>query len=280
MKKLPEFEFVSIDGTVVDTSSNSVTTVEGRGDGVMINGAGSSWSYVNSRTDHTRDVLIETNDSKNIRRRYYSDIPVFKGEKISEVSITSNGTTEPFALFFPDSRDTYFINKAGFGIYDPSYFGPFVKAMLSVMIVFGCFYLAAKGIYGENLRAEIEIRSELGKVCVETKRYRRHITELWGRTPSLGEQELLSCATSIGESDVNHQLKMRYFEFLKNKNNNEKSLRIAKNIILTAFWIATFIFGGRAVYRNAKKCAKHSEAVQMKYQNFLETKFFKKTINN
>jgi len=110
----PAPTFRALQGIVQDTDSSSRTTVQGGGAGSIYNGTGSIETYVSSTTTHTRDVWILLPDGDQIHRRYFADVPIRRGQRLVEISLTEAGNSIPFALFFPETKTSWLISRKGF----------------------------------------------------------------------------------------------------------------------------------------------------------------------
>ncbi len=124
-------KFNGFKGVVLDTSANAYTKVEGSGSGVGYGGVGSMTSYVSSTTSHTRDVWLRLQDGTEVHRRYFADVPVRKGEALVEISVIEKGEESPFALYFPSTKDTWFLNRSGFNYKSSGVEVTLLKAFIS-----------------------------------------------------------------------------------------------------------------------------------------------------
>lgn len=119
MPKTPP-TFHATEGVVYDTNASSYTNVHGQGAGAIYNGTGSIETYVSSTTTHTRDVWLTLTDGSQAHRRYFADVPIRKGQRIIEISLTDSARSIPFAIFFPETKSSWLINKKGFNQYSKS----------------------------------------------------------------------------------------------------------------------------------------------------------------
>lgn len=128
-------QFEDFNGTVFDTAASSYTSVEGSGNGLIYNGSGSMTSYVTSSTTHTRDVWLHLDDGSQIHRRYFADIPIRKGQRLVEITAKEKGNATPFAVFFPETQDTWLIDRRGFALKSSSMWVSIFKAVIAFFVV-------------------------------------------------------------------------------------------------------------------------------------------------
>ena len=82
----------------IDTEQRSDTSVNGGGDVFIYKGTGAGSSNISSDIKVIRDIWLRDDLNKEHHLRYNFDIPVRKGQKISQISLSGDSLRSPIIL--------------------------------------------------------------------------------------------------------------------------------------------------------------------------------------